>query len=92
MKGNTFRGRGMNVFEGAPYQRGRGLGAVVKALAKIAIPFIKKSIKVGGRYALEDAPEVISDIMRGAKPKAVIKRVAKRGTKKALAKVDDVFG
>ena len=41
-------GRGMAAFTGAWYQRGHGLGNMLRSLTKFAMPFLKKGSKGSG--------------------------------------------
>ena len=63
-------GRGMPVFSGARYQRGYGLGHVVKGLFRSAVPLLKKA----GTQALKSGVEtVVSGILPPkAKPRVRI--------------------
>ena len=67
----------MPVYSGAPYQRGYGLGRVMKNIFRQATPLLKQA----GRQALKKGISVVaSGIMGGkgkrkAKPKRRLKRV-----------------
>ena len=73
------RGHGLPVFTGLRYQRGHGLGNMLRALGKIALPVLKSGAKVLGKQALKTAAQVANDVASGAPiKKAVKKRVVQR--------------
>ena len=59
--------RGGNIagFRGVRIQRGYGIGAIFKSLARYAIPLFKQGANVAGKRALQAATEVGQDILQG---------------------------
>jgi hypothetical protein len=56
------------VFEGAPYQRGHGIGNFFSSLFKRVFPFIKSGAKVVGKEALNAGLGFLSDTIAKQKP------------------------
>ena len=54
-------GNGMNVFHGAPGQRGHGLGSVLSGLFRSALPMIENF----GKQALKTGLNVVTDVVEG---------------------------
>ena len=67
-------------FRGARIQRGYGIGAIFKSLARIAIPLFKRGAKAVGKRALQAATEVGQDVLEG---KNVIESAKSRGKQAA---------
>ena len=62
----NMEGRGMPVYSGAPYQRGYGLGRVMKNIIRQATPLLKHA----GRQALRTGISVVAKgVMGGSKRK-----------------------
>ena len=57
----TMRGQGMPVFAGASYQRGHGVGRVMKNLMRHATPLLKKA---GKRALKAGVSTIINDIAK----------------------------
>ena len=66
-------GRGMATFAGARYQRGHGLGNMLRSLTKFALPFLKKGAKAVGKQAMKTGMNIAQDVMLGQN----IKRASK---------------
>lgn len=64
----------MNVFTGTRYQRGHGLGSILRTLARVAVPLVKKGAKVLGKEALKTAGQVAGDAAAGKNIKQAAKR------------------
>ena len=58
-------GRGMAAFTGARYQRGHGLGNMLRSLTKFAIPFLKKGAKAVSKQAMKTGMNIAQEVMLG---------------------------
>jgi hypothetical protein len=67
--------RGGNIagYRGARFQRGYGIGAILKSLARYAIPLFKQGAKVAGKRALQAATEVGQDVLQGKNVRESVK-------------------
>ena len=72
-------GRGMPAFAGARYQRGHGLGNMLRTLTKLAVPFIKKGAQLIGKQAMKTGMDIAQDAMQGQNIKTAAKRRASEG-------------
>ena len=72
-------GRGMPVFRGVRYQRGHGLGNVLRNLTKFALPFLKKGLKAVGKQAVRTGMNIAQEAMQGQNIKAATKRHLSQG-------------
>jgi hypothetical protein len=52
-------------FKGQPYQRGAGLGNILKGLFRMVMPLAKGAAKAVGLQALESGRNVASDVLKG---------------------------
>ena len=74
------RGTGMRVFEGASFQKGHGLGSIVKGLFRMAIPlaskiFNKNTLKTIGKHALKRGLDIASSEMKKAKRPRIVREI-----------------
>ena len=72
-------GRGMAAFTGAHYQRGHGLGNMLRSLTKFAIPFLKKGAKAVGKQAMKTGMNIAQEVMLGQNIKKAAKRHLSQG-------------
>ena len=73
------RGRGMATFTGARYQRGHGLGNILRSLTKFALPFLKKGAKAVGKQAMKTGMNIAQEAMLGQNIKKAAKRHLSQG-------------
>ena len=72
-------GRGMAAFTGARYQRGHGLGNMLRSLTKFALPFLKKGAKAVGKQAMKTGMNIAQEVMLGQNIKKAAKRHLSQG-------------
>ena len=72
-------GRGMAAFTGARYQRGHGLGNMLRSLTKFAIPFLKKGAKAVGKQAMKTGMNIAQEVLLGQNIKKAAKRHLSQG-------------
>ena len=72
-------GRGMAAFTGARYQRGHGLGNMLRSLTKFALPFLKKGAKAVGKQAMKKGMNIAQEVMLGQNIKKAAKRHLSQG-------------
>ena len=72
-------GSGLAGFSGARYQRGHGLGNVLRKLAKIAMPLLKKGAHFVGKHAMKTRMHIAQDVAEGKNIKAATKRQMSQG-------------
>ena len=72
-------GRGLPAFAGARYQRGHGLGNMLRTLTKVALPFLKKGVTKVGKQALRTSMAIAGDLMQGQNVKKAAKRRLSQG-------------
>ena len=72
-------GRGMAAFTGAQYQRGHGLGNMLRSLTKFALPFLKKGAKAVGKQAKKTGMNIAQEVMLGQNIKKAAKRHLSQG-------------
>ena len=58
-------GNGMPAFAGAQYQRGHGLGNVLRTLTKFALPILKKGARSVGKQVLKTGMNIAQDAIHG---------------------------
>ena len=75
MKSYHQTGHGMPVFSGARYQRGYGLGHVVKGLFRSAVPLLKKA----GSRALKSGMETVVSGILSPKSKPRVRIAVRQG-------------
>ena len=54
----------MASFTGAQYQRGHGLGNILRSLTKFALPFLKKGAKAVGKQAMKTGMNIAQEAMQ----------------------------
>ena len=72
-------GRGMAAFTGARYQRGHGLGNILRSLTKFALPFLKKGAKAVGKQVMKTGMNIAQEAMLGHNVKKAAKRHLSQG-------------
>ena len=72
-------GRGMPIFRGVRYQRGHGLGNMLRSLTKFALPFLKKGVKAVGKQAMRTGMNIAQEAMQGQNIKTAAKRHLSQG-------------
>lgn len=87
------RGGAGGYFEGMPYQRGHGIGAVFRSLMRFLLPIGKQAAASIGREGLETTSRVLNSILanggNGVNLKDAIKREATTGAANLLSKASD---
>jgi len=86
---NNLQWGGYNVFRGIPYQRGNGLGSVLRSFMRYLIPFGKQIGSVLGKQGLESSNRVISNVLEGKDLKESLVDEGKAGLKNLLQKAAD---
>lgn len=89
-------GRVGNIFVGAPYQKGHGIGSFLGGLFRRVLPLLAKGARAIGREALRAGANVMEDMTEGNTPfKESLKRRAgesgKNLRKKAVEKIDQLM-
>ena len=90
-------GHGLPVFHGSSAQRGHGLGNILGALFRSAVPLLKRGAKTLGKEALRTGVEIVGDVVEGrsirdaAKSRSIAagKRVAKRAVSRVTQSKND---
>ena len=77
---------GIPIFYGANYQRGYGLGALLRPAFRFALPLFKKGAIALGKQVLASGLEVGRDILAGKNVKASLKKHAKKAGRTLLKK------
>jgi len=86
---NNLQWGGYNVFRGIPYQRGNGLGSVLRSFMRYLIPFGKQIGSALGKQGLESSNRVISNVLEGKDLKESLVDEGKSGLKNLLQKAAD---
>ena len=98
MKNNPYthyylkqQGRGMSVFRGSPGQmghgqKGYGLGALFRSVARAAMTLVKRGAKALGNIALNTGVNFASDVLAGKNVKQAAKARALEGVNTAKTK------
>ena len=98
MKNNPYtryyleqEGRGVPVFRGSPWQmghgqKGHGLGALFRSVARSAMPLVKRGAKALGNIALNTGANFSSDVLAGKNVKQAAKARAVKGVNTAKSK------
>jgi hypothetical protein len=84
-----------SIFQGMPYQRGAGIGALFKSLFRFLLPIGKEVGAVIGQQGLESGTKILSNILEGHNIKETLRKEGKAGLKSLLEKaasqmVDDI--
>ena len=66
-------GGSMPAFAGARYQRGHGLGNMLRKLTQMALPLLKKGANAVGRQALRTGMDIARDAAEGQNMKRALK-------------------
>ena len=89
-------GHGLPYYQGAPNQRGYGLGGFFARLFRSAMPFLVRGAKTVGKEALRTVPLIAQDVLAGKKIKTAIQNrtqhAGKTLVRKALTKASDMVG
>ena len=72
-------GQGLPAFAGTRYQRGHGLGNMLRTLARVAVPLLKKGVKTVGKQAWRTGMALAGDLMQGQNVKKAAKRRMSQG-------------
>ena len=65
------KGGSLHVFHGAPYQRGYGLGSMLRGLFRWAVPKVSSAAKAAGKAALKEGVGLAQDVIEGKKSSTV---------------------
>jgi hypothetical protein len=74
-------GNGLPAFVGTRYQRGHGLGSILRKITSIALPILKKGASLVGKQAIRTGMNIATDAMQGQNIKQTIKRRMSQGLK-----------
>lgn len=83
---NNFQWGGYNVFRGIPYQRGNGLGSILRSFMRYLIPFGKQIGSTLARQGVESGNRVLSNVIDGKDLKESLVDEGKTGLKNLLQK------
>lgn len=88
---NQSGGGGSHFFQGTRYQRGYGLGGILKGLFRAAVPLVTKGAKTIGKQAARTGISIAGDALSGENVKLASKRRLKEAgrtlTSKALRNI-----
>lgn len=87
---NAQHGSGHEYFRGIPYQRGNGIGSVLKSVLKYLIPLGKQAGMAIAREGIDTVSRVMKNSSKGDL-KEIVKNETKRGMKNLLNKAVDVI-
>lgn len=76
-------------FQGKPYMRGTGIGALFSSLYRFLLPIAKSIGKEVGREGLAVGSRILGDVAKGENPKAVISSHSREGVRNLIAKAND---
>ena len=74
----------MPAFVGARYQKGHGLGNMLRTLTRFALPLIKKGAALFGKQALKTSMDVAGDVIAGQNIKTAAKQRVSQGLKNLI--------
>lgn len=77
---------GYNVFKGMPYQRGAGIGSVLRSFLRYLVPIGKEIGGAIGRQGLQSGNRVLSNVLEGKDLKESLVSEGKAGLKNLLEK------
>jgi len=91
LNSNIQRGGALVGFRGTPFQRGHGLGSILKSIFRVAAPVAKKIFKNVAKEGISSAVQIGSDLLEGRNMKESVtehsraagKRLLKKGVKSA---------
>lgn len=78
-------GNGLSYYSGSPTQKGHGLGAIFRSLARVALPLVKRVGKKVAHEALTTGLSVGSDMLTGKKFKDSLKSRGKETASRVLS-------
>lgn len=85
-----------NVYRGAEYQRGHGIGSFLGGLFRTVTPLLKSGARALGREAFKSGIGLVGDIVHNVPPKVAAKNRIRELTgnlkRKADLKIDDLMG
>lgn len=76
-------------FQGKPYMRGTGIGALFSSLYRFLLPIAKSVGKEVGREGLAVGSRILSDVAKGENAKSVINTHTREGIRNLVAKAND---
>lgn len=89
-------GAGLPYYRGVTFQKGYGLGSVIRRLFRAAFPFLVKGTKTLGKEALLAGSRVASDVLSGQDLKESVKTRSKESgrnlTQKAVNRIQSMVG
>lgn len=85
-------GSGLPAFTGVQYQRGHGLGNMLRSLTRLAVPLLKKGAKLVGKQALRTGIDIARDAAEGQNVKRAAKRRMSQGLKELVMQRGSGFG
>lgn len=85
-------GGALPVFRGRRYQRGHGLGNVLRGVARTVLPIVLPAMKQVGRQALRSGYGVVRDVMGGRNLKRSLQNRAMDAGKSLLNRAFDFTG
>ena len=81
---------GMEVYRGTRYQRGVGIGGVIKGLLKLGLPIFKKAATSLGKHVLSTGVDVggrfAGDVLKGKSIRQSLKQRSLEGGKQIMHK------
>jgi hypothetical protein len=84
-----------NVYRGAEYQRGHGIGSFLGGLFRTVTPLLKSGVKVLGKEALRSGVGLMNDLIYAVPPNDAVKNRVKELTgnlkRRADQKIDSVM-
>lgn len=89
-------GRGLNYYQGSPYQRGYGLGGLFRSFFRAAVPLFKSGAKAVGKQLFHSGVDLLNDVTKGQDVKTAAKKRLKEAgnvlADKAATKVKTMIG
>jgi hypothetical protein len=73
-------------FKGKRYQRGAGLGNILKSLFRMVIPLAKSAGKVMGKQALQSGKEIAGDLLSGENVRTTLEKRGKEAAGQLIEK------
>ena len=72
------KGGSLPAFYGARFQRGYGLGSILRGLFRWAVPHLQQGAKVIGKKALQTGVNVVEDVLDGDNIKTAVHKLTKQ--------------
>lgn len=92
----TMMGMGITpsygVFSGQPFQRGTGIGSVLRSLWRVLLPIGRQIGSAIGRQGMESGARVLSGIVEGQGLKETLEKEGRVGLKSLLDKASENLG